>query len=153
MTWSPPWYLMAKPDPDRDRQVRPDDRVAAQKVGALVEQVHRAALALGEPVASAVELGHGALRIRALRQAVAVLAVGGDRVVVRAERRGRADRHRLLADVEMEESADLPERVRLGGLLLEAADQEHVGQQLLRDGGVDAQPPATAPPPCQCLGH
>src|SRR6266702_3378745 len=40
----------------------------------------------------------------------------------------RADRHRLLADVEMTEAADLAQGVRFGGLLFEAADQEHLAQ-------------------------
>jgi len=131
--------LDSEADAHCDGQVRPDDRVTAEEVGALVEQVHRAALALGEPVAAAEQLGHDPLGIGTLRQAVAVLAVRGDRVVVGPEHRGGADRHRLLADVEMEEPADLPERVRLGGLLLEAADQEHIAQQLPRDGGIDAE--------------
>jgi hypothetical protein len=55
--------------------VSADDAVAAQEVDALVEEVHRAALALGQPVLPAEQLGHDALGIGALGQAVAVLAV------------------------------------------------------------------------------
>jgi hypothetical protein len=40
----------------------------------------------------------------------------------------------------MEEAADFPERVRLGRLFLEAADQEHLRQEPLRGLGVDAKP-------------
>src|SRR5262245_5938572 len=134
----------------RDRQVRADDGVTAEEVDALVEEVHRAAFAAREPIAPAVELGHGALGIRALGQAVAVLAIGGDRVVIRPKRGRRADRDRFLADVEMQESADLAEGIRLRGLLLETADEEHVGQELLGEGRVDAR---RRPATCGCLGH
>src|SRR4029453_3812049 len=58
---------------------------------------------------------------------------------------------RLLADVEMEESADLSEGVRLRGLLLEPANEEHVGQELPGEGRVDAR--RRRPASCWCLGH
>ena len=65
-----------------DGQVGGDDPVPAEEIDALVEEVHRAALALAEAVAAAEELGHDPAGIRALREAVAMLAVGGDGVVV-----------------------------------------------------------------------
>src|SRR3989337_1070903 len=69
-TWSPPWYLMAKPAPAASgRGGAADDAVAAQEVDALVEEMHGAALAVAEPVAPAEELGHDAPRVRALGQA------------------------------------------------------------------------------------
>jgi hypothetical protein len=43
----------------------------------------------------------------AAHQRVAVLAVGGDDVVVRRQRMQRADGAGLLADVEVQEAADL----------------------------------------------
>src|SRR5580704_18037662 len=112
-----------------ERQVRAHDAVAAQEVDALVEEVHRAALALTQPAHAAEQLGHDPARIRPLGQAVAVLAIGRNRVVVGPQGRGRADRHRLLSDVEVEEAADLAEGVHLGRLLLEAPDQRHLRQQ------------------------
>ena len=42
----------------------------------------------------------------------------------------RARAHRLLADVQVAEAADLAERVGLGAALLEPALQEHRAQQL-----------------------
>jgi hypothetical protein len=61
---------------------------------------------------------------------MAMLAVGGDDGVGRLERLHRADRHRLLADVEVKEAADLLLRVQLRALLLEAADPDHLPQEL-----------------------
>jgi hypothetical protein len=61
---------------------------------------------------------------------VAVVAVAGEDVVVRPQGRERADGDRLLPDVEMTEAADLAERVRLGRLLLEAADENHLVEHL-----------------------
>src|SRR3712207_9288814 len=43
-----------------------------------------------------------------------------------AQRGERPDGDRLLPDVEVAEAADLAERVRLGRLLLEAADEDHL---------------------------
>ena len=57
---------------------------------------------------------------------VGVLAVGGDDVVVGLQRRDRADRHRLLADIKVQEAADLAQRVGLGQRLLHAADRQHL---------------------------
>ena len=55
-----------------------------------------------------------------------MIAVGADHVVVLVQRSDRADADGLLADVEMEEAADLPLRVRARGLFFEAPDDEHL---------------------------
>src|SRR5207249_6011234 len=123
-----------------DRQVGADDGVAAEEVVLLVEQVHRTALALAEPVDAPEQLGHHAAGIGALDEAVTVLAVGRDRVVVGPEDRGGAGGHRLLADGEVEEPADLAEGVGLRRLPLEAAEEEHVAQKLAREVGVEPEP-------------
>ena len=67
---------------------------------------------------------------------MAVVAVGGDDLVAVADRHLHADHHGLLADVEVAEAADQAHAVELAGLLLEAADQQHlaVGVQLLLAG-------------------
>src|SRR3989454_634132 len=101
---------------------------------------HRAPLAFAEPVAAPEQLGHHAARVGALEEAVPVLAVGRDRVVVGGEARGGAGGPRLLADGEVEEPADLAERVGLRRLLLEATDDEHVAQKLAREVGVEPEP-------------
>src|SRR5262249_15726403 len=66
-------------------------------------------------------------------QGVAVVAVVGDQVVVGAHLAYGADPDRLLADVEVEEAADLPLDVELGAALLEPSDEQHLaveGQRL-----------------------
>ena len=57
---------------------------------------------------------------------VAVVAVGGDDLVALLERHLHADDDGLLADVEVAEAADEAHAVELAGLLLEAADQQHL---------------------------
>ena len=46
------------------------------------------------------------------------------------ERRLHADDDRLLADIEMAEAADQPHAVHLPGSFLEAADQQHVADNI-----------------------
>ena len=63
-----------------------------------------------------------------------MVAVAGDHAVARLQRVLDADRHGLLADIEVAEAADQAHAVELAGLLLEAADQQHlavVAEQLL----------------------
>jgi hypothetical protein len=67
-------------------------------------------------------------------QHVAVVAIAGDNAVVRADGVLHADDHRLLADIEMAESADQAHAIHLAGLFLETADQQHlpvIGQKLV----------------------
>ena len=65
-----------------------------------------------------------------------MFAIRADHVVVVAQRRQRADGDRFLADVQVTESADLAERVRLRGLFLEAPDQQHLPQHLEKQLGL-----------------
>ncbi|MNN63091.1 hypothetical protein D3C81_1784400 [compost metagenome] len=58
-----------------------------------------------------------------------MLAVGGDHRIHRLQGVQRAGGHRLLADVQVQEAADLARAVQLGGALLQAADAQHVAQQ------------------------
>ena len=73
------------------------------------------------------------LGVAALGDVVAVLAVGGDDVVGRAQGRDRADAHGLLADAEVQEAADLALRVRLGRRLFDAADGQHLAIELRQE--------------------
>ena len=77
------------------------------------------------------------------RKRVAVVAVSGDDVIVRAQQRAGPDRHALLADVEVQEAAHLPLLVVLHCRLLEAADAQHVAQEadlvFRRKRGVDGR--------------
>jgi len=70
-----------------------------------------------------------------------MLTVGAGDVVVGTERAEAAYGHRLLADVEVAEAADLPQAVRLSRLFLEAADQQHLPEPaavLLCSGWVES---------------
>src|SRR3989441_13180735 len=107
--------LDGEPDPGPERDMPAHDPVPPHESLPDVEQMHRAALALRAPGGFAEQLGHHRAGGDAARQRLAVLAVGGDDVIVVAQRRERADRHRLLSDVEMAEPTDLAQRVRLRG--------------------------------------
>ena len=71
------------------------------------------------------------------------------------QRHLHADDDGLLADIEMAEAADQPHAVELSGLLLEAADQQHVAiglqQMLLVDGRLAGL--AAALPGFGCVCH
>ena len=112
-------------EPACDRQSAADDRVAAHEAQVLIEQMHRAAAAVRDAGGLAEQLGHHDPRIGALGEAMPVLAIGRDDVVLVVERVDRADGDGLLAGVEMAEAGDFAAAVHLGGLLFEAPDQRH----------------------------
>ena len=113
-----------------ERDVPAHDAVAAEEVDVAIEEVHGAALTLGAAVGAPEELRHYRSRRHAARQRLAVLPIGAQHVVVFAERRDGAHAHRFLTDVQVAEATDLSERVRLGGALLEATDEEHLPEEL-----------------------
>src|SRR5690606_32954334 len=121
-----------------ESHLRADDAVAAVEAGRHVEHVHRAAPALGRTPDAAGQLGHDFLRVHARGQHVAVVAVTGDDLVVALfDALLNANRHGLLADVQVAEAADQPHAVELARALLEATDQDHlavVAQQVLLRG-------------------
>ncbi len=92
--------------------------------------MHRAALALGAAGDLAVELGHEGLGVHADGDGMAVVAVGGDDVIVLAHERAGADGDGFLADVEVEEAADLAGIIDREAALLEAADAHHLAVEL-----------------------
>jgi hypothetical protein len=55
-----------------------------------------------------------------------MVAVGGDALVALARGGLQPDDDRLLPDIEVTEAADQPHAVKLAGLFLEPADQQHV---------------------------
>ena len=57
---------------------------------------------------------------------MAVVAIAGDDRVALLQGHLHADDDRFLPDVEVAEPADQPHAVHLAGLLLEAADQQHL---------------------------
>ena len=115
-------------DAGGERDVAADDGVAAEEALVDVEEVHRAALALGAAGGLAEHLGHGGAGVHAAGEGVAVVAVGGDHVIVFAEGADRADGDRFLAAVKVAEAADLLVLVEHRRSFFEPADQEHLPQ-------------------------
>src|SRR5690606_20698092 len=65
--------------------------------------------------------------IDAIGEHVTMIAIAGDNAVLaRLQRRLDAHRNRFLADIEVTETADEPQAVKLSRLLLEPADQHHL---------------------------
>src|SRR5581483_2639632 len=119
-----------------ERDLCADDAVSTEEALLDGEHMHRAAFAPRVATAASGELGHHTLRIHAAGEHVTVIAVAGDDLVAFLERHLHADDDSFLADVEMAETADEAHAIKLAGLLLEAADQQHVaiGRKLLRLG-------------------
>ena len=111
---------------DGHRQVGADDGVGAEHAPVGLGQVHGAALGLAQPGRLAHELGEALLRRRAAGHRVVVAAVGGEDVVVRAQRRARPDRDRLVAGGEVGGALDQAGQEQVVGGLLRAPDDGHL---------------------------
>ena len=115
---------------EAERGLAGDDAVAAPEVLVRREEVHRAALAFRAAGLFAEHFRHALVHAHADGEGVAVVAVGGDEVVIRPAERDGADGDGFLADVEVEEAADFAALVVFQAGLLEAADADHLGKQL-----------------------
>ena len=116
------FHLRRKAGAGDDRNAARDDAVGAEHADAEIGDVHGAALALAVAGLPPVQLGHHAVQVGALGDAVAVAAMRRDDPVAAIERRTDADGDRLLADVAVHDAVDLaghgsrPRRVpRSGG--------------------------------------
>src|SRR5207244_8278582 len=96
-----------------------DDAIGAEHADPEIGDVHRAAFALAVAGLPAIELGHHAVEVGTLGDAVAVAAMRRDDPVAVVERATDADRDRLLADVAMHDAVDLAGQVVGRGALLE----------------------------------
>ena len=115
--------------PEPERRLSADDAVAAPIVLVRREEVHRAALAFRAARGFAIKLGHALVHAHADGEGVAVVAVGGDDVVIVAHERAGADGDGFLADVEVEKAAHFSAVVLLQRLLLKAPHPQHLPQQ------------------------
>ena len=113
-----------------ERDLAADDAVPAPEIAGRIKIMHRAALALGAAGGLAVELGHERLGVHPDGDGVAVIAVRRDDVVVRAHQGAGADGDRLLADVKVEEAADLLRLIGAEAALFETPDAHHLAMQL-----------------------
>jgi len=122
-----PDVLMLEGKAGAEAHLRADDAVAAVEAMLDAEHVHRSALAFGNAGLASGQLGHDHLRVNAVGEHVAVVAVAGDDAVLAdLQRRLKADCDRLLADIEVAESTNQAKPVKLPGSLLEAADEQHL---------------------------
>ena len=113
----------------RHRDVAADDAGRAEEAVLGVDEVHRAAHALAQPVGAAHQLGHLAVHRRALGERVAVGAVAAvDRVVV-AQLQAGAGGDALLPDRQVDQPVDLVGALEPADALLEVADPPHRAQQ------------------------
>jgi len=103
-----------------------DNCMTTKETEALVEHVHRAALALRTSGRFTKKLGHDRSRGHAFRERKPVLAVTCKHVIVFANCGNRADADRFLTDVKVTETANLAGDIRFRRFLLEAANQKHL---------------------------
>ena len=111
-------------------QVTADDPVAAEHVVRRIEEVHRAAETLRTTRDLAEELGHRGAGRHASREGEAVVPVGGEDVVLRAQCSDGVDCDWFLVDVQVEKPSDLALGVGAGGFFFEATDEPHLAIEL-----------------------
>ena len=117
---------LREPDAGGDRHVAADDGVAAAEVPFGRRRGASSRRGRADAGGACRKLGHEARGSHAARQRVAVVAVVRDDVVVGAQRRIAPTADRLLADVEVQEAADLALARTSRATLLEAPDEEHL---------------------------
>ena len=114
-----------------------DDAVATPQPVLDIEQVHRAALALHQTRALAVQLGHHLVGVAAEEEGVGVVPVGGDDLVSLLVKREEPGGDRFLPAIEMEVTTDLPlPEAALRGIL-EEADGVHLPIEIERRLGIE----------------
>ena len=108
-----------------ERPAAADDAVGAHHADRQVGHVHRAALAVADAGALAPDLGHHAVDVHALGDAVAVAAVSAGDAVVLAQVHADAGGRRFLAGVEVHEAGNVAAGKLGVQTLLELADRPH----------------------------
>ena len=127
---SRPLHFLTEADTNCDGDAAGHDAVGAQVAAGHVSDVHGAAAAAAVARFLAHELGHHAVQIGPLGDAVAVAAMGAEDVVVGLQRGHRTDGRGFHADAQVHRAVDLALRVQVLGLLFEGADQPHLAQQV-----------------------
>src|SRR5690606_38747563 len=115
--------------PGAKRHLSTDDAVPTIKILLLGEHVHRAALTLGVSSTASGQLSHHAARAHAGCKHMAMIAVAGDDLIAFLQVHLHADDDGFLADVKVAEAADEAHAVKLAGLFLEAANEEHFAER------------------------
>src|SRR5215216_4049301 len=111
--------------------------VAAPQPVLDVEQVHRAALALHQTRALAIQLGHHLVRVTAEEERVGMVPVGGDDLVRLLVKREKPGGNRFLPAIEVKVATDLslPEAALRG--IFEEADRVHLPVEIERRLGIE----------------
>ncbi len=107
------------------------DAVASVEARLGVEQMHRPAAPPAAPLLLAEHLGHDGARWNALRQSLAMLAIGGHHCVVLVQVLHHAHGDRFFAVIEVHEAANLHGAIHLRRLLLQPPNAHHLPQQAL----------------------
>ncbi len=115
---------------EAERSLPADDAVATPIVFVRSEEVHRTALALRATGLLAIHFRHALVHAHADGERVAVIAVGGDEMIVLSGKGNRSDGDRFLADVKVEETAHATGLVILQRSLFESADANHLSEKL-----------------------
>ncbi len=118
--------------PHGDGQMPGHDGIPAPEILARIGEVHRAAASPGHAGLFAVQLGHQAFGIQSAHDGVAVIAIVRHDVILRAQRMNRAHRDGFLADVQVQEPADLALLIGHARFFFEAPDQHHLPVPLLQ---------------------
>src|SRR5690606_11088390 len=109
---------MRECEPSAKRDLCADDAVPTIELMLGRKHVHRPAFTLRDAGLAPRELGHDDLGIDAVSEHVTMIAITGDHAVLIVIERGlQADRNRLLPDVEVAETSDQTEAVKLPRLL------------------------------------
>ena len=111
-------------------QAAADHGVRAVVAALDVVEMHRAAVAVRAAFDLPVELRHHVVRVRPAGQGMTVRAMGRSEDVALLHRLAHPDRRRLLPDRHVQESRQLAGTEALLHPLLEAADEQHLPQEL-----------------------
>jgi hypothetical protein len=123
-----PIHLCCEPSAGDDRHAAGDDPVRTKHADAEIGNVHGAALTLAVAGLTAIELGHHALEVGTLGDAVAVAAMGRDDLVALLQGGAYTHSDCLLADVAVDNAVDLAGVIVSRCSLFETADGEHLPQ-------------------------
>ncbi|MCY1231327.1 hypothetical protein D9M72_437720 [compost metagenome] len=129
-------HLVGERQAHGQRQPARHDGVAAEEAGAGVEEMHGAAAAAAAALHMAVHFGQDGSCGHAAQQRVAVFPVRCHHGVVRSQGAHHTCGHRFLADINVQESADLGGAVELHALLLEPPHPQHLAEQVAGMVGV-----------------
>jgi hypothetical protein len=112
------------------RHVRAHDGMSTVHVMFLVEKMHRTSQAAGTAGIFAEQFRHTGIGAGTAGQSVGMIAIGGDDIIVKSDRRDGTCYNRFLTDVKMTKTADFLSLILLAGALFKAPDEQHQPEHL-----------------------